>query len=199
MIAAEDALFFRGGKVLDEQALSYLFDNHFPLLTGYAKGIIGDYEASRDLVTEAFILLWDRRHRFDNLGAAKSYLLKCTHHKCLNYLRREKLRQAYIDQIRKEALAQIDADNIARKETESNEFYALLLAVEQLPDKCKEVMKLALSGMDTREIATRMNISIKTVQNTRWRAVKRLRKQLGKSDLPLAMLVVLLRFLKKFI
>ena len=54
--------------------------------------------------------------------------------------------------------------------------------IEQLPEKCKEVFLLSRSGnLSNQEIADNLGISIKTVNNQTWKAMKLLKAFVSKS------------------
>ena len=56
---------------------------------------------------------------------------------------------------------------------------AIQQAIERLPERCREVFCLSkLEGLSNKEIAERLGISIKTVENQMTTALKRLRKDL---------------------
>ena len=56
---------------------------------------------------------------------------------------------------------------------------AIQQAIERLPERCREVFCLSkLEGLSNKEIAERLGISVKTVENQMTTALKRLRKDL---------------------
>ena len=183
-------------KVLNEKDLSHLFESHYSNLVGYAKSYIGQYETSRDIVMEAFIILWTKRVDFTNKASAHAFLMKCIKNKCLNHLKRAKVAQAMLDNMQTVDVEEDQSVIISRKEAEASFFYSLHSAIDRLPGQCKRVMTFFLEGESTQNIALRMNVSIKTVHNTRLRAVKLLRKHFCKNVIMLTLLEVALKYLK---
>ena len=54
-------------------------------------------------------------------------------------------------------------------------------AIDTLPERCREIFELnRFEGLKYSEIATQLDISVKTVENQMTKALKLLREQLGK-------------------
>ena len=109
--------------------------------------------------------------------SVKSYLLKAARNKYLNHLRNEKSQQA----INLKVIANIvttEAPNynlldVGRIEGFINE------SIEKLPPRCREVYLLHKhENLSYRQIASRMAISEKTVENQMTIAIRKLREQL---------------------
>jgi RNA polymerase sigma-70 factor (ECF subfamily) len=66
---------------------------------------------------------------------------------------------------------------------ETDELYQLIQeAVLALPDKCKEVFQLSRTeNLTNQEIATKLNLSVKTVEGQITKALKRIKDFLGDS------------------
>ena len=66
-------------------------------------------------------------------------------------------------------------DGLITKELEN----AIKNAIENLPEKCREIFELSrFKGLKYREIADKLNISVKTVETQMSRALESLRKKL---------------------
>ena len=64
-------------------------------------------------------------------------------------------------------------------------------AINELPDKCKEVFKLSyLHDMKNKEIADTMGVSLRTVEAHMYKALKLLRDKLGYLNLMLALFFI---------
>ena len=108
----------------------------------------------------------------------KSYLFQAARNKALTYLR-DKKEYAGLD----EAEFLIDADGDATFEAETNELYLLIEeAITMLPERCREIYRKSRDeDMSNREIATRMQISEKTVENQITIALKKIKKFLNRN------------------
>jgi RNA polymerase sigma-70 factor (ECF subfamily) len=103
----------------------------------------------------------------------------------LNYLKhltiRDKFRQfseqQYAErQLNLMALTDLQVEEIFKRDMQQK----IDEAVDDLPEKCREVFLMSRNfGMSYREIATQLNISIKTVENHISEALKKLRKKIN--------------------
>lgn len=89
-------------------------------------------------------------------------------------------------QLKMYALQQFDENALSTDDIEN----ILNNAVNSLPEKCREVFILSrMEGLKYREIADRLNISTKTVENQMNTALKKLRIEL-KEYLPLFIFII---------
>ena len=156
-----------------EEIVEVLFKEHFEPLCRMATKYIYDFEASKDIVHEVFVAFWQK---FDSLPADtqyKSYLYTSVRNKSFNYLRDSKKHLNIVDAEQEKAP---DTDQFMEvKELAAEIDYALNL----LPEKCREVFELSrFENMKYGQIATHLNISIKTVEGQMSKALRILREHL---------------------
>ena len=72
------------------------------------------------------------------------------------------------------------SDNVSEEDIDTSERDAKLWkAIDNLPEKCREIFLLSKrDGLSHKEIASKMNISVKTVENQMTKAFFRLRESL---------------------
>jgi DNA-binding CsgD family transcriptional regulator len=107
-----------------------------------------------------------------------SYLFQAVRNKVYEQFRKVKTRAKYEE----EYIANIPEYDEPRESDMSNYEIACLVwnAVEQLPDKCKEIFQLSRDeGLTYNEIAKHLDISAKTVENQMGIAFKKLREILS--------------------
>jgi RNA polymerase sigma-70 factor (ECF subfamily) len=108
----------------------------------------------------------------------KSYLFQGVHNRCLNYIRdRKKLVQFDSPQSEAELGQYLESkDHLESEEAEGR----INRALDELPEKCREIFLMnRFDGLKYREIAEKLNISIKTVETQMSRALKSLRERLS--------------------
>ncbi len=132
---------------------------------------------AKEIVQESFINLWEKRQSIDISKSVKSYLTTSIRNKCLNYLRDTKKFNTEI--ILSDVLFQeVDfeqSDKLIEKELNNK----INNAIDDLPEKCKEIFQLnRFENLKYKEIAVKLNISIKTVETQMSKALKHLRKKL---------------------
>ncbi|MCD4773395.1 MAG: RNA polymerase sigma-70 factor [Bacteroidales bacterium] len=166
----------RGNK-LDETSFEELFRKHFNGLCFFAQNYVKDFDMAKEIVQESFINLWEKRQSIDISKSVKSYLTTSIRNKCLNYLRDTKKFNTEI--ILSDVLFQeVDfeqSDKLIEKELNNK----INNAIDDLPEKCKEIFQLnRFENLKYKEIAVKLNISIKTVETQMSKALKHLRKKL---------------------
>lgn len=144
------------------QSIVYTYSD--PLLI-FSMGFVRKREIAEEIVSDAFVALWNQRSRITEIRDLKSYLYILVRNGSISYLRKasgrkeislENLRDFYTlpltspenDEISDDILEQINK------------------AIEQLPPKCKMVFTLAkVQGVKYKEISTILDISVKTINN----------------------------------
>jgi RNA polymerase sigma factor (sigma-70 family) len=135
---------FRRGEA---QSVRDLFSTHFSSLLIFAERIIRDKPEAREIVTETFIKLLNRRTFFDDSADIKAFLYITTRNLCMDFLRYARNGRPYA-----EAPLDIrEADMNFSGNMEMDEAGRICLtALENLPPICQQVFKtLFVEGMAT--------------------------------------------------
>ena len=161
---------------MDSDAFEQYFRMHFEALVNFALGYLNDRDTSVDIVQEVFVSLWKKRDSISPDQNVKSYLYTSVKHRCLNYIRdHKKFRSHYLDvelelEVPVEAPDKLEQDEVAGQIEE---------ALDKLPEKCRHVFELSrFEEMKYREIAERLDISVKTVEAQMSKALRILAKEL---------------------
>ena len=170
----------------DAAAFRRIFELHFEELYRFVYRYVHLAEPAKDLVHDAFLLLWRQRTQVDLAGAsAKSYLFTIARYRALDHLRRQRCEQQwqrrYADPLMSEAEPALAADphqEFAASETAA----AIRHAVDTLPPRQREVLLLRWQRQASYdEIAETLGISPKTVAVHVGRAIQRLRELLAQA------------------
>ncbi len=167
-----------------EEVFKQCFFDYSASLHHYASTIVKNDEEAKDIVQKVFIKLWQKRNEIDFSTSLRSYLFTSVYNLSLNTIRNSKRREQHHYNVH---ASQITSINPAEeKETRLR----IQHAIAALPPRCSEVfIKSRFEAKKYIEIASEMNISIKTVEAQMGRALKHLREQLG--DLSLVVLISL--------
>ena len=161
-----------GGR-MDERSFEALFREYFTPLMAFARKILVDEDEAREVVHKVFINLWEKRQEIDLATSLKSYLFTSVHNRSLNVIRdRKKFTSEEVPEMAGEwdVSSQIESMELEEK---------IRSVIESLPEKCREVFELnRFEGLKYSEIADRLNISVKTVENQMSKALKILREKL---------------------
>lgn len=163
-------------------AFNELYKRYSPKVYNFTLKHLEHEEDVKDLVQEVFITIWNRREDIDEKQSFNGYLFTIT----LN-----SIRKFYRKKVRNRKLAEhwlsseshnsnITLDTINYRSI--NEIAQKI--IDKLPPKRKEVFILSREkGLRNEEIAEKMNISKKTVENHLNLALRELRKQLVQESL----------------
>ena len=165
-------------KTMDKVAFEELFRSYFTPLCSFAQKYVRDIDEAKDIVHNVFINLWSKRDEVDLNTSLKSYLFQGVYNRSLNYIRdHKKLVQFDTPQSEAELGQYIESrDHLESSEAESR----INRALDDLPDKCREIFLMnRFDGLKYREIAEKLDISIKTVETQMSRALKTLREKLS--------------------
>ncbi|MGN0310936.1 MAG: sigma-70 family RNA polymerase sigma factor [Bacteroides sp.] len=157
--------------LLDEQGLHDIFQQYYAPLCLFAYQFTDDREQAADLAQEAFIKLWELRTNFSYLHQVRSFLYLTVRNRALNELEHRRVVEEYA------ANYQLKASEVFFEETliEQETYRILTEAIDSLPTRMREVMRLALRGKKNAEIAEQLECSIENVRSLRQQAYKRLR------------------------
>jgi RNA polymerase sigma-70 factor (family 1) len=180
----------------DAASFKHLFDLYYPQLFAFARNFVG-YEDAQDIVANTFMKLWQQKENINSISNIKAFLHTTIKNSCLNYLRHEKLK---VDK-QKEIVYLSERDleiDFSVSEIEANIYQRIFEEVENLPEKCKEVFKLAFfKRLKNAEIAEILKINEQTVKNQKVKALKSLRLAFNKNR-PLIIFFTLLDMEKWF-
>lgn len=160
---------------MDHQVFERLFREYFPPLMAFSRRILGDEDDAREVVHQVFIKLWEKRGDIDLSTSLKSYLFTAVNNRSLNVIRD---RKKFTREEMPEGVGEWDVS----AELESMELEEKIRGViDSLPERCRVIFELnRFDGLKYSEIASQLDISVKTVENQMSKALKILREQLAK-------------------
>ena len=180
----------------DQRAFRQLFSQYYRYLTTIAWRMTHEDATAKDMAQDAFAELWKRRSDLPDDLQVKSYLRQIVVNKCLNYLKKQKRITFEDTPIENPTGA---ADDAQHQIEVSDLKAAVQIAVDELPDKCRIIFSMSrFEGMSHRDIAKKLGISVKTVENQMTIALKRIRLALKAGGFILGVFPVL-SFLPKII
>ena len=172
----------------DEAAFEQVFKTHYKNLHAYAFTILKDEDDAEEMVQQVFSKLWERSEHLSFSGPVAAYLYRAVHNESLNFLKHQKVKvghQLHVAYSMKNK-SQHEQGKMMGKELE-NKFRE---ALNELPEQCRTVFQLSrFEDMKYREIADKLEISVKTVENHMGKALKLLRTKLV--DFLLIVLIIL--------
>jgi RNA polymerase sigma-70 factor (ECF subfamily) len=170
-----DKLLLKQLKQDDQIALKKIYDFYFDDLFKYSLRFVAKPEIAEELVQDAFIFLWNNRHSLEIKSSLKSFLLRIVRNDALDHLKSRYKKSTIQD----ETEQYIIPDNLTPfDKLHTSELQELLdKAMQNLPEKCAVIFELSRkSELNHKEIAEKLNISVKTVENQIGIALKKIRE-----------------------
>lgn len=169
-----------GDNAYYRQVYEKLFRDSYARLCIYAARITHQEDEAEEIVQQVFVRLWENRRKIDWTYDLSAYLFRSVRNAAFNYIRNECVRFCFYDFLFRE---QIDLGGENR--TEDHEF--LLQHLEELislmPKQMHDIFLLnRFYGKTVQEIAEQLKISVRTVENQIYRAMKYLRERLTSSS-----------------
>lgn len=182
----EDSTLIARVKAGDRGAFNELYGIYWASLVNYAGLFVGD-DGAEDVVQDVFVRVWLHRAptcamtaRCRATCSARSTTLRSTPS------RRGANATAYrswvAQQIEQSCYAHYDPDDseVIRKLYSQEIAGQIDAAVESLSPKCREVFRMShIEGLSNREISERLGITLSTVENHIYNALKQLRQKLS--------------------
>jgi RNA polymerase sigma-70 factor (family 1) len=161
----------------NQVAIKHIYDLYWKPLYLSAFNILKNSEQAEDIVQDVLLKLWIRKNEVE-IKSLKAYLFKAVKNKVITHINSAGNRKVFIEDYELEKLAGID---VLINRLEQNEIKILLAeGINQLPGRCKEVFILSRTeNLNNKQIAERMGISTKTVENQITIALKHLKISFG--------------------
>jgi RNA polymerase sigma-70 factor (ECF subfamily) len=178
-----DLYFFNRLKAGDEKAFDYFFNYYYSGLCIYARKYLNNRHEEEEVVQHIFLKFWQDRDVLEVNDSVASYLFQSVRNRCLDILKHKKVENKYFEKF---SQTEREVFNNTWQTYIESELYSLLMdAINCLPPECRKVFIYSrFENFKNKEIAEKLNISVKTVENQISKALKVLRKQL-KDYLPL--------------
>lgn len=161
----------------DETAFEQVFKTHFKRLHSYAFSILRDEVEAEEMVQQVFFKLWDRNENLSLTGSVSAYLYRAVHNESLNYIKRQKVRSTH--QLHIAYSMKNEGEHPAKKILTGELEKKIHSALNELPEQCRTIFQMSrFDELKYREIADKLGISVKTVENQMGKALKLLREKL---------------------
>ncbi len=171
-----------------------LFKKHYSVLCAYCYGFVADYTLGEDIVQEVFSKLWADKRKIRIDTSVKAYLYSAVRNTALNYIKHQKVKRQY-EQINNDESIYTEKsqeEHLIGKELNAK----IQSAINNLPTERRKIFLMSrMDELKYKEIAERLDISIKTVENQMGKALAALRKDLS-GEFPLVLFTLFSRIHK---
>lgn len=177
-------------KTGDKDAFNALCRERYVSLISYARLFLSGVERSwaEDVVQDVLFGVWQNRRLLRGTdNDMQAYLLRSVYNRCMNYLKRARRAHIHVDEYEERLMTVLgdcwspDRNPVIRSVFNADLRDIIGEAIEKLSPRCREVFTLSyLENLSNKEISERLGISLSTVENHMYLALRQLRVSLSK-------------------
>ncbi|MDR1221289.1 MAG: RNA polymerase sigma-70 factor [Tannerella sp.] len=163
---------FREG---DHKAFESIFLSYYDRVKNFINGLIKSEDDAEELAQDVFVRLWTNRQAVDPGKPFHSWLYTVARNAAFNYLKRLLVHKSYVSDY---LATHQDGDSSVEETLFAKEIGLLIeMTVQKMPSRRRDIyMYSRVKGYSNGEIARKLNISKKTVENQLSLAFKEIRK-----------------------
>ncbi|WP_207632714.1 RNA polymerase sigma-70 factor [Foetidibacter luteolus] len=156
----------------DETALTVIYRQYWKPLFISAYNVLKDKAVCEDLLQEIFLQLWAKRERLEIQESLQAYLFAATRYQVFAHIKKCAGREAALDKLAPRLIIVTAEEPMLQKDLNRQ----VEKVIAGLPEKCRQVYRLSREAhLSHKEIAEKLSISPKTVENQLTIALHRLR------------------------
>ncbi len=165
------ALIKQGNK----DAFNVLFRYYYSGLVVFAMRYLHAKEESEEMVQDIFLKLWSEREHLHIHTSLRDFLFTSAKNRCLDRIKRKKVEEKFENLSRQNPNEITNYDLFVEQELRG----LIKETMESLPAECRKVFVLSrIQNLKYKEIAKKLDISVKTVENQISKALKIFRNAL---------------------
>lgn len=190
-----DAILLQRLREGDKQALTELYNSCWQPLFISSYNVLKNKEVCEDIIQDVFMNIWNNRAKLEINISLKGYFYACARYQVFSQFRKnkDKINVEFLDDLDKRFQYATPETEIMHKELVQQ----VNGIIDTLPEKCKLVYKLSREEqLSHKEIAIRLDITTKTVENHITKALHTIRFSIG-STASVGMVLWLLKNLIK--
>lgn len=158
----------------DSKAFELLFLYYQPKLIYFLNGFIKDEEVTRDMAQDIFFSVWTSREKLSQVNSFKAYLFRMGKNAICNYYDHSLVNDKFeIGQLSHPIVIESVEEVFFAKELQA----LIEITVSQMPPQRKLIYQMSrVDGLSNNEIAERLKINKRTVENHLTSALADIRK-----------------------
>lgn len=155
---------------------------NFPRIKNFARLLTKSEEDAEDIAQNIFLKLWTRPELWQEQENMTSYLYTVTRNEIFNLFKHQKIEHEYEDKmIKAQLIGELcDEDTSLLENLYYKEVLLLIkMALNQLPPRRRQVFEMSrFEGLSHKEIAEKLQIPLRTVEDHIYKTLTELRKVL---------------------
>ena len=147
----------------DHKAFDMLYIQYSPRLKHFLTGFIKNRDEASDMTQDIFYKIWTNRETISKVDSFKAYLFRMARNMIYDYYEHSLIEENYQQKEQRRSTY----DDLIEEELYARELSLLIdIAVEKMPPQRRNIFIMSRKdGLSNEEIAQRLNISKRTVEN----------------------------------
>lgn len=169
-------------KYGEQEAYQQLFKKYAPKIYHFSLSYLKNGSDAEELVQDVFLKVWEKREILDASKNVKAYIFKIAVNSIYDFIRRKNIESAFNNfaQVNFNKSSNDTWDTVIFEEMQTT----LNELVAQMPEQRRKVFRLSkIKGLTNDEIAKKLNISKRTVENQLYRAISFLKEHFRKESM----------------
>lgn len=159
----------------DKNAFEQLFITYYPKIKQFLHGFVDSQEESEDLAQDVFVKIWQKRQSLADVENLNAYLYRIAKNVLYDHIEKSKHTHRILSENEAVEIPTLDSIEELIFADELNDL--IRLKIKQMPPQRKTIFTMSRhEGLSNQEIATRLNISKRTVETHISAALADLRK-----------------------
>lgn len=162
-------------KAGEKTAFQEIFERYAPRIYQFSLSYLKSKADAEELVQDVFLKIWEKREMLDVSKNIKAFIFKVAVNTIYDFIRRKNIENAFSDFAR--ANFETVSDNTWHTVIYDEMTANLKELVAKLPDQQQKIFQLSREeGLTSEEIAAKLNLSKRTVENHLYRAISFLKE-----------------------
>lgn len=173
----DETIFIKSLSEGSRSAFDLLFVRYHPKVVAFLKACTGDEEQARDIAQDIFFNIWKDRAKLSEVRSFEGYLFQMARFSVYNYFDHLDVMKKYVEEGKKQSERTSSGPEEKLKERQIKARIAE--TVRKMPRRRREIFIMSRwGGYSNDEIAERLNINKRTVENHLTAALSGLRSAL---------------------
>ena len=158
----------------NNRAFELLFLYYQPRLVAFINGFIKDVEEARDISQDIFLKLWENRQKCGEILSFKAFLFKTAKFAIYNHFDHQLVADKYVELM---LYTPTETDDTEERLFAQELQQLIELTIKNMPEQRRRVFEMSRKeGLSNEEIAQKLGISKRTVENHITTALAAIRK-----------------------
>ena len=164
-------------KYGEKNAYQKLFERYAPKIYQFSLSYLKNEADAEELVQDVFLKIWEKREILDSSQNIKAYIFKIAVNTIYDFIRRKNIESAFND------FAKVNFNKSSNDTWDTIIYEEMQVTLNELitkmPEQRRRIFRLSKTkGLTNDEIAKKLNLSKRTVENQLYRAILFLKEHL---------------------